>query len=121
MQWLTHEVVNQAPPLQDFNLFATDPALQDALRNGIGERRRVELNRLGDRLGSADVLELAELANRHAPELRAFDRNGNRIDQIAFHPAWHALLALLRQHGMHAAAWLEPEPAAHLTRAAGYY
>ncbi|MDO9217345.1 MAG: acyl-CoA dehydrogenase family protein, partial [Lacisediminimonas sp.] len=64
---------------------------------------------------------LAEAANRHVPELQAFDRNGTRIDQVEFHPSWHALLAQLREHGMQARAWLEPGPNAHLARAASYY
>ena len=34
------------------------------------------------------------LANRFPPELRAFDRGGRRIDEVAFHPAYHALMAI---------------------------
>ena len=33
------------------------------------------------------------LANRFPPELRVFDRGGRRLDEVAFHPAYHALMA----------------------------
>ena len=32
------------------------------------------------------------LANRHEPELAPFDRYGNRVDEVRFHPSWHWLM-----------------------------
>ena len=51
-----------------------------------------ELERYGAELGSKEAWELAELANRHAPELHRYDSLGNRIDVVEFHPATNTLL-----------------------------
>ena len=114
----THTVVNQAPPLEDTNLFDTDRALCEGLaREGAGwaaDRVRA----YAEVMGSAEVLALGRDANRHAPELTAFDRFGHRIDEVAFHPAWHALLRLAMQHAVHALPWREPRPGAHVARSA---
>jgi putative acyl-CoA dehydrogenase len=32
MNWATHEVTNQAPDLVDYNLYATDIALQEGVK-----------------------------------------------------------------------------------------
>jgi putative acyl-CoA dehydrogenase len=48
------------------------------------------------------VLALADLANRHPPELFTHSPRGERIDALEFHPSWHTLLALLRREGLHA-------------------
>src|SRR5215472_7913206 len=112
------EVLNQSPPLQDYDLYGTDPALQEAVaREGAGWAAE-ELGRLGRRLGSAETIQLGIDANRYPPELRSFDRYGNRIDEVAFHPAWHALMALGCEAGIHAAPWAEPREGAHVARAA---
>jgi putative acyl-CoA dehydrogenase len=57
-------------------------------------------------------------ANEHRPVLRSHDRNGNRIDEVEFHPAWHSLMRLGVEHGLHALPWREPRPGAHVARAA---
>ena len=116
----THEVFNQAPPFADVNLFDGDPALGEALvREGAGWAR-AGLSALGARLGTAAVLELGRLANLHKPELHAFDRNGHRIDDIVFHPAWHALMAQLIEAGAHASPWDSAMAGAQVARAAQY-
>jgi putative acyl-CoA dehydrogenase len=69
-------------------------------------------------MGSAEVLALGRDANRHTPELTAFDRFGHRIDEVAFHPAWHALMGLAMQHAVHALPWREPRTGAHVARTA---
>jgi putative acyl-CoA dehydrogenase len=121
MQWPTHEVSNQVPELQNYNIFSTDIALTEGIRREQAGWREEKLNRLGAELGSAEVLRLGELANRHLPELATHDRFGNRIDLVEFHPSWHALLGLLRREGLHASPWMEPKNGAHVARAAGYF
>jgi putative acyl-CoA dehydrogenase len=69
-------------------------------------------------MGSAQTLAWGRDANRHEPELAAFDRFGHRIDEIAFHPAWHALMALSMEHAVHALPWREPRRGAHVARTA---
>ncbi len=121
MQWPTHEVTNQAPELQDYNLYDNDIALQAGVQRGGAGWQDTELRKIGAELGSAEVLELGDLANRHLPELQTHDRFGRRIDRVDFHPSWHRLLALLRQHGLHALPWIKPQPGAQVARAAGYF
>jgi putative acyl-CoA dehydrogenase len=117
---VTHEVLNQVPPLAGYDV-ADDPALLDALRREPGPRIGDELHELGRRAGSAQTQELARLANEHPPVLRTHDPRGNRIDEVEFHPAWHELMATAVGHGLHAAPWLDGAPGAHVARAAEFY
>jgi putative acyl-CoA dehydrogenase len=117
----THEVLNQPPPLVDYNLFASDRALAAAVgREGAVWATR-ELGELGARLGSAESMEWGFQANQNPPVLHAFDRYGHRQDKVEFHPSWHALMALGIGAGLHAAPWAEPRPGAHVARAAGAF
>jgi putative acyl-CoA dehydrogenase len=121
MPWPTHEVSNQVPELHGYNLFSTDLALQEGVRNGQAEWHVESLMRYGAELGTKEILQLGDLANRHPPELATYDRSGNRIDVVEFHPSWHALLALLRREALHAMPWSAPQPGAHVARAAAYF
>ncbi len=115
----THEVVNQSTPLVDYNLFTTDRALREAVAREGAPWAEAELTALGARLGSAEVIEWGFLANRNLPVLHAFDRFGNRRDQVEYHPSWHSLLALSVANGLHSSPWAEPKPGAHVARGAG--
>ncbi len=115
----THEVTNQPPPLLDYNLFTTDRPLMEAVAREGASWAREELTTLGARLGSTEVIEWGFLANRHLPVLHAFDRFGNRRDEVEYHPAWHELLGLSISHGLHTSPWADPKPGAHVARAAG--
>jgi putative acyl-CoA dehydrogenase len=121
MQWPTHEVTNQVPELDGYNLLSTDAALLAGIRHGRAGWHEERLTLFGATLGSREVLQLGELANRHLPELHTHDRSGNRIDQVEFHESWHALLGLLRREGLHALPWMQPKPGAQVARAAGYF
>ncbi len=117
----THQVFNQASPFGGVNLFDCDPALRDAVaREGAGAALN-DLATLGAQLGQADVLELGRLANAHPPRLQSFDRSGRRIDELEFHPAWHRLMTLMIEAGVHAAPWSAPGPGAQVARAAAFY
>ena len=109
---------NQPPPLEGYDLFSQDAALVEALRRE-GRPRARRSARPSGRLCGGEPLELGRLANEHPPTLRAFDRFGERIDEVEFHPAWHELLRIGVEHGVHAAPWAEAEPAPHVARAAG--
>jgi len=120
----THEVFNQAPPFGDLNLFRCDPALREGLaREGAGWYADT-LDALGARLGSAEVLDLARLANEFTPRLLNFDRAGQRIDEVEFHPSWHRLMAMLIENGAHSLPWEEEggqgRAGAQVARAAAY-
>ncbi|MCC6072452.1 isovaleryl-CoA dehydrogenase [Massilia sp. GCM10020059] len=116
----THEVFNQAPPFENVNLFACDPALMEALaREGAGWAAD-GLRELGARLGAAETLDLARQANVNAPRLLNFDRGGRRIDEVEFHPAWHKLMSMLIEAGAHASPWDSGRRGAQVARAAQY-
>src|SRR5579872_105917 len=117
----THEVFNQPPPLIDYNLFTGDRALQEAVsREGAGWAASA-LTAFGQTLGSAQTIEWGVEANRSSPVLHTVDRFGHRRDEVEFHPAWHALMALGVKEGLHAAAWERPQPGAQVARAAGVF
>lgn len=109
-------VANQPPPLENYDLFTENVPLVEALRREGADGREEECAAFG-RLCGGEPLELGRLANEHPPVLRAFDRFGERIDEVEFHPAWHELLRLGVEHGLHAAAWTETKPYPHVARA----
>lgn len=117
----THIVENQSPVLEDYNVFESDPVLFDALLREGGAWGADRARTLGGRVGSAEVLQCARDANRHTPELCSHDRAGNRIDRVDYHPAWHHLMALAVEHGVHALPWRYPQPGAHVVKAALAY
>ncbi|MES2324034.1 MAG: isovaleryl-CoA dehydrogenase [Pseudomonadota bacterium] len=116
----THQVFNQAGAFQDVNLFACDQALQEALAREGGAWAGPQLQELGARLGTADVLDLGRQANVNKPILHNFDRSGRRVDEVEFHPSWHRLMAMMIEGGAHAAPWDTPRPGAQVARAAQY-
>ena len=89
---ITHEVFNQATPLADANLFQLNLPLQEALAWHHPEFDRARFEALGAEMGSAEMQVHARLANLHSPVLHAHDRFGHRIDQVEFHPSYHALM-----------------------------
>jgi putative acyl-CoA dehydrogenase len=116
-----YEVTNQPPPLEPYNLFASDTVLREAVvREGAGWAQG-ELSALGATLGTPETVQLGFDANRYPPTLRSFDRYGHRIDEVDFHPAWHAMLGLAVKAGLHSSPWADPKPGAHVARAAGNY
>jgi putative acyl-CoA dehydrogenase len=116
----THEVLNQPPPLVDYDLFTTDRALDAALERAGGAWARERAVALGKQL-SGEPLEWGRLANVHPPVLHTHDRFGHRIDEVEFHPAWHDLMRTSIAHGLHALPWREPRPGAHTARAALFF
>ncbi|WP_310719817.1 acyl-CoA dehydrogenase family protein [Streptomyces lydicus] len=117
---VTHEVVNQAPPLTGFST-ADEPALLEALRRDGADWGVREVTELGALAGSAAVQDQARWAEEQPPRLHTHDRTGHRIDEVEFHPAWHQLMTVAVEHGLHAAPWADSRPGAHLVRAAKFY
>jgi len=108
---------NQAPPLAGRNLYDADRALQEALDRAGAGWAQGELRRLGELAGEPAIIELGFLANRHAPQLLSHDRYGNRLDIVDFHPAYHQLMALGCEFGLHSSPWAEPRVGSHAARA----
>jgi putative acyl-CoA dehydrogenase len=117
----THDVFNQSTPRQDVDLFATHAALRDTLAHNAPALDTARLRAIGVRMGSAEMIEHARLANTHAPQLHTHDAQGRRIDQVEFHPSYHALLGAALGFGLHGTPWAAAAgPHAHLERAAGF-
>ena len=111
---------NQPPPFEGRNLYVTQPALREAVMHEGAAWVQERLHAWGAMLGRAETFALAARANRCSPELKTHDRFGNRIDDVAFDPSWHELMALAMREGEHSSPWGEPREGAQVARAAAY-
>jgi len=114
----THEVLNQPPPLEGDSLYESDAALREGMAREGGAGFEAELAAAGRDLGSAESFALGRQANRFTPELRTHDRFGHRIDEVDYHPAWHAVMRLAMSHRIHNLPWCDAQPGAQVARAA---
>lgn len=117
----THEVFNQPPPLEDYDPYALDAPLQEAVARGGADWATDRLQELSQRVGSAEMIELGRRANRFVPELRAFDRYGHRIDEVVLDDSFHKLMTIGRRAGIPSIPWVRPQPGAHSAHAALTY
>ncbi|WP_107654940.1 acyl-CoA dehydrogenase family protein [Nocardia suismassiliense] len=113
----THAVTNQVPPLVDYDA-AEQPVLLEALHRAGAEHALDELHEIGRLAGSAEALELGDLAETHQPVLKTHDRYGNRVDEVVYDPSYHRLMTYAVGFGLHGAVWADSRPNPHLTRAA---
>lgn len=116
----THDVANQVHNLENYNLYTTDLALQEAVQRYEAGVYHQELTRYGQQLGTNSCFALAHQINRHTPELQQYDRQGRRDDQVIFHPGWHQFLSMAFTQGLHCSAWSSTKPGAHVARAASF-
>jgi putative acyl-CoA dehydrogenase len=117
-QLLERQVLNQPPPLVDYNLFSTDRALREGIaREGAGWACE-ELHEFGRKSGTAEALEWGAAANENPPVLHTHDRYGHRRDEVEFHPAWHNVMRLAVENRIHSLPWSNPGPGAHVARVA---
>lgn len=121
MNWQTHTVFNQPIPLNNSNLFLSDVALRDAVTRYDAGWDSELLASIGQQLGTAESLELGRLANAHPPELLRYDPQGQRLDDVRFHPAWHLLMQGLCANRVHNLPWgEEARSGAFVARAARF-
>jgi putative acyl-CoA dehydrogenase len=139
--WKTHEVANQAPPLEGVDVFSSNLPLVEALEREGGGWARERAATLGRFVGGRPQQFWGRLANENKPILRTHDRYGNRIDEVEFHPAWHKLMQMGVENELHSLPWSAqgsqegsqsshegrpvagpstPQPSAHVARAALY-
>ncbi|QHE76498.1 isovaleryl-CoA dehydrogenase [Hydrogenophaga sp. PBL-H3] len=119
----THEVFNQPAPLVDTNLFSANRAMQAALAFNAPALDTAPLQALGAIVGSGEMQAHARLANVHTPQLKTHNRFGQRVDQVEFHPSYHALMKEAVAAGLHGTAFSAEQQAtghAHQLRAAGF-
>ncbi|GBD23731.1 Putative acyl-CoA dehydrogenase AidB [bacterium HR29] len=85
------------PSTRGLNFFEADPNLSAvlALRAGPGEAERAlpVLRELGEIAGT-ELDELATIADRNPPVLVTHDREGRRVDEIVYHPAYRRMQEL---------------------------
>jgi putative acyl-CoA dehydrogenase len=120
MNWHTHDIFNQIPEHSNYNLFASDVALTEALDRTAAWSSE-QLAAFGGRLGREETFALADAANRNPPILNAFDARGHRIDSVEFHPAWHAVLGMYREEGLVSLPFREQRQGRWPAWAAGFY
>lgn len=114
---------NQAPPLVGHNVVTADAALVEAVTRHAAAEVVDDLAPIGALAGTAEAREHGMLANEHHPHLTPYDRYGNRIDEVEFHPSWHWLMERAVGQGLAAAPWEAQDagsPHAHVRRAAGF-
>lgn len=117
----THDVINQPRALENYNIYAGDSALREAVvRHGAGWAED-ELMAHGAKVGSKEVIEWGFLANENKPVFHSHDRYGNRVDLVQYHDSYHRLMALGQEAGLHSSPWTAPQKGAHVARAAKYY
>ena len=124
----THEITNQAPPFVGQNLLLTNAALHEALIREGGKSAVGELTAFGQTCGSEHVQHLAYLANREIPRLETHDAQGRRRDAVEFNRAYHDIMEISVEAGLHCRTWDHlgakkkgTLPAANVIRATGFY
>ena len=105
----SHVVENQPPPLRDYNAFADDALIRGGAKTSCDVDTLRHLNSFGAACGSQEARDWGRLANENPPKLRNFDRYGQRLDEVEFHPAYHSLMALGLDAGVSARAWTHPK------------
>jgi hypothetical protein len=95
-QQYTHQVTNQVPPLEYFDLYKNDLTL----REFVTKENKGQIKDMGLELGTFHWLEQGQLANKYPPTLEQFDRYGQRIDEVQFHPAYHDLMQVGMRYGV---------------------
>ncbi len=101
----THSVFNQSEPLLGVNLYAGDAMLSGAVKRSTPADHSERLAVFGAAVGSDEMQDHGRRANENPPKFKPFDRYGRRVDEVEFHPSYHALMDLGLAHGVSGAAW----------------
>jgi putative acyl-CoA dehydrogenase len=113
-----HAGSNQVEALVGYNLFTSDRTLLEAVKREGGAWAVEQISDLGELLGTEEAQRWGVEANENTPVLHTHDRNGNRRDEVVFHPSWHRLMKTSIGHRLHSLPWLERRAGAHVARAA---
>jgi putative acyl-CoA dehydrogenase len=112
------EVLNQPPELAPVDYFAVDLALREGLDREGGAWGESAAHEAGSVAGSVQAREHGRRAERNEPRLLTHDRFGHRIDEVELDPSWHWLLRGAVNRCIHSLPWRDPQPGAHVVRAA---
>ena len=114
----THFVENQSPEFAPRDLWADDLVLREAVSREGGDAFADRLAAYGA-IAGGELYALSFDAHRDRPRLRTHDRFGRRVDQVEFHPSYHALMQAALAERLHGAPWSEG-PGGHVERAAAF-
>ncbi len=90
-------------PMRDVNYFRLDPGMRRRLHLYLEPKEAAWAEALLDGFGAlcgGRVAALAEVANKHGPELKQYDATGRRIDDIVFHPSYTEMCRLAYGFGL---------------------
>ncbi len=127
-QDFAHPIPNPAPPV---NYYEADRHLQLALaryyqKDRAGWKWADDLLRGWGGVCAGQIVPLYEIAERNGPTLKQYDRRGDRVDELTFHPAYHEIGRLVYGFGL-AAMSNRPDfgglsdPASQLVKFAAMY
>jgi putative acyl-CoA dehydrogenase len=112
---------NQPSEIDDHDAWACDTSsrwwLTHLLHDELDPSDAARLATVGVDVGSNRLRAAADVANRNDPQLEAWDRRGNRIDDVRFDPAWHEVLHAVTSSGVCGLPWNAPG-GGYLVRAA---
>ncbi len=116
----THEVRNQAPARTGVNEYSTNTVLVEAVHRHDAAWATDGLRVIGELVGTESFQHDADLANKVVPALQSYDRWGERIDHVEYHPGYHRIIGAAVAHGAHTGAWARPGPGANVARAVAF-
>ena len=123
-RFVTHVVENQPTISTPYNLWRDDTLLRVLVDQHLPSSHQHDEGLLGQygQIAGDALMAHGELANKNKPTLHTFDRYGRRIDDVEFHPSYHALMESAMQHNVHNYSWKhEGIEGAHTFRAALMY
>jgi putative acyl-CoA dehydrogenase len=108
-------VFNQSSPLNNINLFMSDPILRTS--HFILECHRNHVMKYGEITGSIKSASHATLAERNKPTLKQFDSYGRRVDVIDYHESYHFLMKQGLESGVAGYGYTSKQIGSHIARA----
>src|SRR5579863_64197 len=86
--------VKLMPDSSEINFYDADPDLAYLMRQHLSDEDYAQAQPILSAMGavaSQKMDALSEIANRHGPELKQYDKRGQRIDEVVFDPSYHEL------------------------------
>lgn len=111
---------------RDCNYWRYDPAIRRTIERRCGDDPALEslLSSFGELIGTT-VTNNADVVEDNPPELRTYDRNGERINEVVYHPKHVANERLVYENGVIANLFSAPpehdEPLSHVAHLGQFY
>lgn len=116
----THSVTNQPAPRVEINEYTANSALMESVAAFAPDADDQVLKTIGAHVGTEAFQRDAQIVNTQTPVLQSHDRWGQRIDHVAFHPAYHDIMRDSLGYGNHSFAWQNTGQGANADRAARF-